>query len=228
MSKRNSSASSTPTGKSSKADETVYIGESNLLTLVASKDGRSASSTNQPCTESNLTYTIPEDHNAPTSRMSLGTSCSKNAIDFLNREGAFVFPEAQVTATLLKAYFKWFHPAFAVLDKSTMSRDYHANSIPPLLLHAMLFIGSSYSSDEYLLSAGFTSRYDARLHFYSRAKLLYDLGWEADKTTIIQTLFLISFWRSDASNDKDTRHWLGAAISLAQNRGYHRSLVYEN
>ncbi|KAJ4211712.1 hypothetical protein NW759_012313 [Fusarium solani] len=40
---------------------------------------------------------------------------------------------------------------------------------------------------------------------------------------VIQALFLLSFWRAGALLQKDTRHWLGAAVSLAQTKALHRS-----
>jgi hypothetical protein len=58
---------------------------------------------------------------------------------------------------------------------------------------------------------------------YNRAKDLYDADYETDKITVSQALFLMSFWRAGPLLEKDTRHWLGAAISLAQTKGMHRS-----
>lgn len=204
-------------------DETVYIGESNLLTLVASSDGHTAPPTNEANLEStNLAYNLPNSDDTLTGP-NRSSQCTNGALDYLNHEGAFVFPDEEVIKTILQAYFMWFHPCFPILDISKVSQEYKSNKLSPMLLHAMLFIGTSYLADDFFPSAGFASRQDARFHFYHRAKILYDADWEVNKTAIVQTLFLISFWRSNASNDKDTRHWLGSAISFAQTRGYHRS-----
>jgi hypothetical protein len=54
-------------------------------------------------------------------------------------------------------------------------------------------------------------------------KDIYDADYETDKITVSQALFLMSFWRAGPLLEKDTRHWLGAAISLAQTKGMHRS-----
>lgn len=210
-------------------DETVYIGESNLLTLVASSDGHvPTSTTNTSSLEpANLTYKLSNSTNRATARSkNRGMSWASGALlDYLNREEAFTFPEDGVTEALLQAYFKWFHPCFPVVDASQVSRQYRAKKMSPMLLQAMLFIGTSYVPDDFLISSGLSSRQDAKFHFYNRAKILFDADWEANKVAIVQTLFLISFWRSDASNDKDTRHWLASAVNFAQTRGYHRSLA---
>jgi hypothetical protein len=57
----------------------------------------------------------------------------------------------------------------------------------------------------------------------SQAKDIYDAEYEAKQLTIIQSLFLLSFWRAGALLEKDARHWLGTAISLAQTKALHRS-----
>lgn len=209
-------------------DETVYIGESNLLTLVASSESHiPSSSTNASSLEpSNLTYKLSNSTNKASTRIkNRGMSWASGALlDYLNREEAFTFPEDRVTEVLLQAYFRWFHPCFPVVDASQVSRQYRSKKMSPMLLQAMLFIGTSYVPDDFFLSSGLSSRQDAKFHFYHRAKILFDADWELNKMAIVQTLFLVSFWRSDASNDKDTRHWLASAVNFAQTRGYHRSL----
>jgi hypothetical protein len=70
---------------------------------------------------------------------------------------------------------------------------------------------------------GYHDRQEARNEMYNRAKDLYDADYETDKITVSQALFLMSFWRGGPLLEKDTRHWLGAAISLAQTKGMHRS-----
>ena len=216
-----SSPRCSPTSPSN--DETVYIGESNLLTLVASRDGHTVPPASHSSLEStNLAYNLPNsDGTLPDPSRS--SQCTNGALDYLTREGAFAFPDDEVIKKILQAYFTWFHPCFPILDIPKVSQEYRLKKLTPMLLHAMLFIGTSYLADDFFPSAGFASRQDARFHFYHRAKILYDADWEVNKTAIVQTLFLISFWRSNASNDKDTRHWLGSAISFAQTRGYHRS-----
>lgn len=211
-------------------DETVYIGESNLLTLVASNDSHvstpaKASSDPRP---RNVTYQLSNDTDGTTAGRRRTSACTSNAFDFLNREGAFEFPHDQVTKVLLKAYFDWFHPCFPVVEASTISQEYQTKKLSPMLLQAMLFIGTCYLSDKSFPSTDFASRQDTKFHFYHRAKSLYDASWEINSTVIIQTLFLLSFWRSNARDDKDTRHWLVSAISFAQSQGYHRSLCWSS
>lgn len=87
----------------------------------------------------------------------------------------------------------------------------------------MLFVGVLHCEDEILTELGHGSRHRAKFVFYNRAKDIYDAEYETRKITIIQSLFLMSFMRAGALLEKDTRHWLGAAVSLAQSKALHRS-----
>lgn len=87
----------------------------------------------------------------------------------------------------------------------------------------MLFIGCIHCDESDLSLVGLGSRQMAKSVLFNRAKDIYDVGFEQRKLTIIQSLFFMSFWRVGALLEKDTRHWLGAAISLAQTEALHRS-----
>ncbi|KAK3718811.1 hypothetical protein LTR37_004727 [Vermiconidia calcicola] len=91
------------------------------------------------------------------------------------------------------------------------------------LLQAMLFIGVLHCDEDTLQALAEGTRHRAKYIFYNRAKDLYDAEYEPKKLTVIQSLFLMSFWRAGALLEKDTRHWLGAAICLAQSKALHRS-----
>lgn len=144
----------------------------------------------------------------------------KKALQF---EGAFSFPPAEVRGELLEAYFKWFHPHFAILDEQDFWNSYYSFEFSALLLQAMMFIGVIHCEESTLNSLGWGNRHRAKWFFYIRAKDIYDATVEANKITVIQALFLMSFWRAGALLEKDARHWLGTAISLSETRALHRS-----
>jgi hypothetical protein len=87
----------------------------------------------------------------------------------------------------------------------------------------MLFIGVIHCDEDHLKELGLGVRHRAKYIYYNRAKDIYDADHEQRKLTVIQSLFLLSFWRAGALLEKDARHWLGAAISLAQTKAFHRS-----
>ncbi|KAL0265072.1 hypothetical protein SLS55_001030 [Diplodia seriata] len=89
----------------------------------------------------------------------------------------------------------------------------------------MLFISATYCDESAITAMGFSSRFEAKSSFYNRARLLFDADWEKDQLTVLQALFLMSFWRGGPSNIRDVRYWLGVSISLAQTFGLHRSTL---
>lgn len=213
------------------SDNTVFLGESNLLTCVAgnstNSDPRSPSAAAPTPSGGDhqkpaLCYPISQEISARASRIAAGATSKAAVIDFITSQGAYTFPVPSVCDTILHSYFAWFHPCFPIVDRAETSISYAANTLSPLLFQALLFVGSSYCPNGVIQEMGFKDRHVAKAHFYQRAKLLYDAERENNKTVVVQALFLMSFWRAGPLNEKDTRHWLGAAISLAQTRGFHR------
>ncbi|OAL01019.1 hypothetical protein IQ06DRAFT_273792 [Phaeosphaeriaceae sp. SRC1lsM3a] len=141
----------------------------------------------------------------------------------LQHEGTFSFPPTEIRLELLKAYFQWFHSHFAVVDEADFWEAHEKNTVSPLLLQAMLFIGVIHCEESTLTNLGWGNRHRAKWLFYIRAKDIYDATYETNKVTVIQALFLMSFWRAGALLEKDARHWLGTAISLAQTKALHRA-----
>ena len=132
-------------------------------------------------------------------------------------------PPVGVVEGLLKAYFQWFHPCFAIVDEVDIWTQHRAGTLSPLLLQAMLFVGVLHCGEQTLIDLDHGSRHRAKYVFFNRAKDIYDADYEPRKITVIQSLFLMSFMRAGALLEKDTRHWLGAAVSLAQSKALHRS-----
>lgn len=168
-------------------------------------------------------YSIPETmddraHNLPDS----GLDLSNDEAALLCKKGAFTLPPRPLQDALLTAYFRWMQPAHFVLDRHEFMQRYQEGRTSLLLLQAIFFVGAIYAPDE-VICEHFPSRQAAELMFFKRAKALYEAEHEADPITIIQALYLMSFWWASPTERKDIGHWLGAAISLAQARGMHRS-----
>ncbi|KAF2440118.1 hypothetical protein P171DRAFT_457825 [Karstenula rhodostoma CBS 690.94] len=141
----------------------------------------------------------------------------------LHEDGAFTLSPTPIREKLLKAYFRWFHPHFPIVDEPEIWSDHKSDSLSPLLLQAMLFIGVIHCEESILVELGWGNRHRAKYQLYSRAKDIYDAEYETKKLIVVQALFLMSFWRASALLEKDVPHWLGAVISLAQTKAFHRS-----
>ncbi|KAK1969273.1 hypothetical protein LY78DRAFT_572423 [Colletotrichum sublineola] len=202
-----------------------FFGESNFITLVpGASETNAEASVSDGVLKGRLTFPVPR-----TPHSGLGTPpASANHISlaterYLRDEGALTFPDMQSCLPALRAYFKWFHPCFPILDRADIARRLVTMEISPLLLQAMLFIGSTYCDDATIVAMGFKDRSEAKNVTYSRARVLFHSNWEKDEFTLIQSLFLCSFWRGGPTDWRDVRYWLGAVLTLAQTHGLHRS-----
>ncbi|OAA59736.1 Transcription factor [Niveomyces insectorum RCEF 264] len=141
----------------------------------------------------------------------------------LNAHSAFQLPPQKASDELVRLFFETIHPAYPVFDRQQFSALYRQNKASLLALQTILYLALTVCSDETLKTAGFHDRYSARRTVYLRAKALYDMGCEKNKITLTAVLFLLGFWWEGPEDQKDSWHWLGAAISLAQTLGLHRS-----
>lgn len=202
----------------------MYFGESNALNSVASDDHdhdpslRPHSSRRTP-----RYYAVPrEPVPGSTGHHDVGGAWAlKERI--LREQGALDMPTQQQYTPILQAYFRWFHPCFPILDKVEFSKVYTEDSISPLLLNAMLFVGVTYSEETTVRNLGYTSLGEAKWQLYTKAKLLFEADWETNSLTILQALFLLTFLRVPMSTVKGHRYWLSAAINLAHLHGLHRA-----
>ncbi|KAF7455256.1 Cutinase transcription factor 1 alpha [Pyrenophora tritici-repentis] len=200
-------------------EDAVFLGESSSLRYVTGEPSAAAAERRQSC----FRHAIPRAVRAEALVPEWETERRVARKIALQAEGAFTFPPTEVRGELLEAYFKWFHPHFAILDEEDFWASYYGFEFSGLLLQAMMFIGVIHCEESTLNNLGWGNRHRAKWLFYIRAKDIYDATVETNKVIVIQALFLMSFWRAGPLLEKDARHWLGTAISLSQTRALHRS-----
>lgn len=188
----------------------ALFGESNFLTLVPGDARRPAVATAQ---KSRLTFPIPGG----------ASGISPATLRYLADEGALDVPDVATCLPALQAYFACFHPCFPVVDRADIARRLAAADMSRFLLQAMLFIGATYCADATIVAMGFRDRSEAKRLLYTRARLLFHVDWEKNEMTLIQSLFLMNFWRGGPTDVRDVRYWLGVVITLAELYGLHRS-----
>ncbi|KAI9826815.1 MAG: hypothetical protein M1832_005753 [Thelocarpon impressellum] len=147
--------------------------------------------------------------------------------EYLWKKGALAVPAIQLRNELLQAYLDYVHPYMPLLDWQQFVRAVEGNGAEGqtslLLLQAVMFAGSPYVDMRSLRSAGFTTRKAARKALFQKAKLLYDVDYEIDRITLVQSLLLMTYWYETPDDQKDTWHWMGVAISLAYSIGLNRN-----
>ncbi|KAE8347390.1 fungal-specific transcription factor domain-containing protein [Aspergillus arachidicola] len=146
-------------------------------------------------------------------------------IDYLAQKGAFALPNEKLQNALLKAYVHFVHPFMPILDihdfLETVSQNRKGKHVSLLLFQAVMFSAAAYVDIGHLQVAGYRNRKEAMKSFFQRARVLYDVHYEADKIPLIQALLLMSLV-DETVDQKDNWHWLGVCLSLAYGLNLHR------
>ncbi|KAF9885353.1 hypothetical protein FE257_012970 [Aspergillus nanangensis] len=216
-------ANTTPAQETERDGDALFLGESATLQFVYQNEN---GLTDRPSPEENarLEYPIPKTLQLESIVSDWEQDRLQKRLQYLRGEGVFNLPAASTGELLWNAYFRWFHPCFPVVDRVDVLAKYAANTLSPLLCYAAFSVAAAHCDEQALRETGLASRQEARYLFYNKAKDIYDVDYETDKMTVIQSLFLMSFWRSGQLLDKHTRHWLGVCINLAQSRAMHRCM----
>jgi hypothetical protein len=148
-------------------------------------------------------------------------------IEYLQKKGALTIPDTGLRNELLRSYVQYVHPYMPLLDLKDFLIPIEKNDgksiLSLLLFHAVMFAGTAYIDMRFLQAQGFATRKEARKVFFQRARLLYDFDYEIDRITLVQALLLMTYWYETPDDQKDTWHWMGVSISLAQTIGLHRN-----
>ncbi|KAK5995337.1 Cutinase transcription factor 1 beta [Cladobotryum mycophilum] len=212
-----------PTPSSTPATGTLFFGESNPLTIVSVNNGSATRSENPGNQKPRFEFPIPSPPHS--NSRAEGAGISPATMRYLQDEGALTIPDLQSCLPAIEAYFKWSHPSYPILDRAEVTRGLASMEISRMLLQGILFIGSTYCDDETITAMGFQDRWQAKTTFYTRARLLFHADWEKDGIVLIQSLFLMGFWRGGPAEVRDVRYWLGVVITFAESYGLHRSQV---
>ncbi|KAK9427082.1 fungal-specific transcription factor domain-containing protein [Lipomyces doorenjongii] len=145
-------------------------------------------------------------------------------IVYLSSQRCFIKPPPEVVHQLFAAYFQTVHNVYPILNRNDFMEQYKSNHIPWLLFHSILFAASSYCRISLLCSDGLhTTRREARMNFYRRAKSLFDLSYEKNKIVLIQSALLLSFWGGSPDDYWNSISWINMAVNIAESLGMHRS-----
>ncbi|KID81482.1 cutinase transcription factor 1 alpha [Metarhizium guizhouense ARSEF 977] len=205
-------------------NNTFYLGEAFSLTFVVKAVCSPSGDISIP---PRVHYPIPPSVNDRTTQSPTSLShIDQDTLAFLEARGGLTLLPSELSDALVLIYFRTFHPAWPVLDRCTFEAQYRQGTVSHLLLQTIYFLAITVCNEDLLKQAGFDDREKARTVFYNRAKVLYDADYENDKTILTAVLLLLAFWWQKPQDQKDTWHWLGCSISLAQTLGMHRSTAY--
>ena len=133
--------SNPPTTGSVHQDDAVFLGESSSLRYVTTSEAGEPSEAAAHRRQSCFRHAIPSAARAESFVPEWESERRLARKKILQAEGAFSFPPAEVRLELLQAYFKWFHPHFAIIDEEDFWASYQDFTFSALSLQAMMFIG---------------------------------------------------------------------------------------
>ncbi|KAF4501877.1 Cutinase transcription factor 1 beta [Fusarium agapanthi] len=148
-------------------------------------------------------------------------SLQPEEIEFLRWRGCFTLPPQLLQDALIKAYFHHCHSFEPVLDPQEFFDAYSKGQLSLLLLWSVFMCAATFVEDSLFLMNPFQSPLTFKRNAFQRAKTLYDVDYEKNKVTLIQSVFLMGHFYADAEDRLGPWHWNGIAISLSHTIGLH-------
>ncbi|OQV09524.1 Fungal specific transcription factor domain-containing protein [Cladophialophora immunda] len=210
----------------------VYLGESYNLNYVmhhlARPCGLADAAAEQETRPKQLHYFVPENIEIRARNVPRDLRFETEERETLVRKGALTVPPKGLSDALIQTFFRWIFPVFPIFDRRDFLSSYEAGKASLLVLQAIFFAAATHCDISLLHDVGFPSRHAARLAFYRRAQALFDADYEANPVATVQALCLLTLWCGGPLDQKDTWHWLGVAVGIAQSLGMHRCMRYSN
>jgi hypothetical protein len=212
-----------PQGGNLQGFQTIYLGESWLLSYVVHKVINKDIGGDSSTSPASLQVALPSTISDKPGNLGLDSRLDPEEIEILNIRGAFKLPDQEISDRLIQTFFDFVYPAFPIFNREEFAQSYESGQQSLLVLNAIYAIASTLCDDEVITASGFEDRTAARKEFLKRAKALHCADFETDKVALVQALFLVSFLWNGSTDEKDMFYWLSIAIGNAQAKGMHRS-----
>lgn len=204
----------------------TYLGESFPLSIIL-KDlkgenaGRPLLHHNRPPSSSSGLPSAPRgSHNPPSIR--------PEELSYVQAMGAFKAPTSDVLEALVTVFLDTVCPIYPIVNRQEFLEQHKSRKTPWILLHALCSVSATLCPPQILYRAGFESRQQARRLFYSKAKALFDVGYETNKIVLLQVTILLSFWGGGPNDTWNFYSWIGMGVTIAETIGCHRSMAGTN
>lgn len=146
-------------------------------------------------------------------------------IEYLKAKGAFMYPSEGAFDSMMDVFLNRFYLLYAVVDPVDLRRAYRARKLPWILLHAICFVAMTFCDTSLIFIAGFKSRSEARHHYYSKAKALFDISYEKSKAVLLKVCILLSFEGPRLNCYWNPCSWIEIGVTMAVSLGLHRAEV---
>ncbi|EEU45285.1 uncharacterized protein NECHADRAFT_40529 [Fusarium vanettenii 77-13-4] len=145
-------------------------------------------------------------------------------VEVTSLQDALIMPPRNISDRLISSFFNIMHPAFPVVNRRVFIEQYKLGQASPLLLQAVFLIAVTLCDDNLIQDAGFLDRATARKTYYLRAKTLYDVDHETDRSNIASALSLMGFWWNGPDDQKDSWYCMARSELSQETRSLWRRI----
>lgn len=146
----------------------------------------------------------------------------------LNAKGVFEYPSPETLDALLSTFLDRVYPIYPIVRRGELIEQVRERTIPWILLHAICFAAATFCPISVLHRANFSERQEARFHFYTKGKLLFDAGYEVNKVVMLQSTIFLALWAGGPNDFWNFYSWNSSAVTIAEALGMHRSMASTN
>ncbi|KAJ4244214.1 hypothetical protein NW762_014596 [Fusarium torreyae] len=152
----------------------------------------------------------------------------KDEISILTNKRVFEYPRPEILDSLMSSFLSRVYPLYPIVNRLEFLEQLKTKTIPWLLLHAICFIASTFCPISILHRANFNGRKEARHYYYSKAKALFDAGYEVNQIVTLQSAIILAFWAGKPNDFWNFYSWNSTGVTIAEGLGLHRSLAKAN
>ncbi|KAL4748046.1 hypothetical protein BDW72DRAFT_215088 [Aspergillus terricola var. indicus] len=125
-------------------------------------------------------------------------------LEYLRAKGVFSLPEKAHLDALISVFLDHVYPFYPIVNRQEFVQQCKNDHLSLILTYAISFIAVTFASQSVLSLLGFHSRHEARSFFYKKAKALFDMGYETNKITILQSTFFLSSYGGAIGTHRST------------------------
>jgi hypothetical protein len=131
-------------------------------------------------------------------------------ISYLEKKGALTVPKGTLRSEMLRAYVEFVHPYMPLLDLHDFltvidKQDGSNGKVSLILFQAVMFAGSAFVDMQYLHSAGYSTRKDARKDFFQKTRVSHTLSTKS-RSRCSAELVTTSVGHSDVQRHFTCKH----------------------
>ncbi|KAI2929923.1 transcriptional regulator family: Fungal Specific TF [Aspergillus niger] len=153
------------------------------------------------------------------------THIPREDLEYLRAKDVLTLPEKAHLDALISVFLDHVYPLYPIVNRQEFIQEYKNDHLSLILMYAISFIAVTFAPQSVVSLLGFETRPQVRSFFYKKAKALFDMGYETNKITVLQSTFFLSFYGGGPNTYWNFYSWVSTAVTIAEAIGIHRSTV---